>query len=371
MFAHPTPPAPSGTEERTVPNLNLDQAGPPTIVRYQCSESLPFLLAKANCSFLISTYTLGTLVTVGTASGQMLIAFHRFDRPMGMATSREGIIVCTRSQVWFLPHSADFAGRMEPRGRYDAAFFARKSHYTGNILCHETAWVGKELWIVNTRFSCLCTLDPTCHFAPRWLPPFISSLTPEDRCHLNGLATSDGRARYVTALGETDTKEGWRAVKDSGGCLIDVPSKTIVARGLVQPHSPRVANGKVYVLHSGLGRLEEVDPANGHRETVCDFPGYTRGLSIHGSLAFVGLSKIRGSSATDGVPIAAHPERLKCGVWVVDLTQGAIVGHLEFGAGIDQLFDVKVIPGISSPYVSGPMAHLETEKMHWRLGPPG
>jgi len=364
------PPTPSEAEERAVPNppSSLDQANPSTTVRYRCSESLPFILAKANCSFLISTYTIGTLVTVGSVSGQMKIGFQNFDRPMGLATSREGLVVCTRSQAWFLPHMAEFVNRMDQRGQYDAAFFARKSHYTGNIFCHEIAWVGKELWIVNTRFSCLCALDPTCHFAPRWTPPFISSLTPEDRCHLNGLATSDGQARYVTALGETDTNEGWRAVKDNGGCLIDVASKTIVSRGFAQPHSPRVANGKLYVLHSGLGRLEHVDPANGHRETVCEFPGYTRGLSIHGPLAFVGLSKLRGPASSEGVPIAAHPEQLKCGVWVVDLTRGVIVGNLEFGGGIDQLFDVKVIPGITSPYVSGPMAHMETETMHWTLG---
>ena len=40
---------------------------------------------------------------------------------------------------------------------------------------------------------------------PRWRPPFITALAAEDRCHLNGLAIVDGRPRYVTALGETDT----------------------------------------------------------------------------------------------------------------------------------------------------------------------
>jgi len=43
------------------------------------------------------------------------------------------------------------------------------------------------LWFVNTRFSCLCTLDGVHSFVPRWRPPFVSALAPEDRCHLNGL----------------------------------------------------------------------------------------------------------------------------------------------------------------------------------------
>jgi uncharacterized protein (TIGR03032 family) len=359
------------SEERTVP-ATPPYSGPngqPTEIRFQTSESLPTVLETAKCCFVVSTYLIGNLVTVGARSGQMFVAFHTFDRPMGMAASREGIVVCTRSQVWFMPLLPDIGEQVEPRGHYDAAFFARKSHYTGNILCHETAWVGKELWIVNTRFSCLCTLHPTCHFAPRWQPPFITALAPEDRCHLNGLATSEGKARYVTALAETNTREGWRPVKVSGGCLIDVPSKEIVSRGFAMPHSPRVAGGKLYVLHSGLGMLEVVEPASGRRETICELPGYTRGLSIHGSLAFVGLSKIRPSTSMDGVPIAERAGELKSGVWAVDLTRGTIVGYIEFTSGIDELFDVQVIPNVAVPFISGPLADHYSERTQWTLAP--
>ena len=64
----------------------------------------------------------------------------------------------------------------------------RTAHYTGDIQAHECAWVGNEFWVVNTLFSCLSALHPYHSFAPRWMPPFISALIPEDRCHLNGLA---------------------------------------------------------------------------------------------------------------------------------------------------------------------------------------
>jgi uncharacterized protein (TIGR03032 family) len=371
MSKDPYFPVPSGTEERSiqVPPPFTGLKGQPTEIRCQPSESLPSLLIDSNCSFLVSTYLIGNVVTVGAKSGQMFIEFHTFDRPMGMAVSREGIVICGRNQVWFMPMLLDIAAQMAPRGQYDLAYFARRSHYTGNILCHEIGWVGKELWIVNTRFSCLCTLHHTCHFAPRWRPPFITDLAPEDRCHLNGLATVDREARYVTALAETNTREAWRAVKASSGCLIDVPSNAIVSRGFAMPHSPRVANGRLYVLHSGQGRLEVVDPANGQREIVCELPGYARGMSIHGSLAFIGLSKIRASSPMDGVPIAAKRDELKCGVWVVDLTRGKIVGHLEFLAGIDELFDVQVLPGVPSPFLSGPLVDSYSDRTNWTLPP--
>ena len=68
---------------------------------------------------------------------------------------------------------------------------------TGEIQCHEIAWGSTDngepdLWIVNTLFSCLAGLDPRYSFVPRWRPPFVSALAPQDRCHLNGLAMRDG-----------------------------------------------------------------------------------------------------------------------------------------------------------------------------------
>src|SRR5262249_28694010 len=150
-------------------------------------------------------------------------------------------------------------------------------------------------------------------------PPFVSALAPEDRCHLNGMAVADGTARYVTALAETDGPQGWRPVKAGGGCVIDVASGPTVRRGPILPHSPRVAGGRLLLLHSGVGQLVTLDPADGRLETVAELPGYTRGLAIHGDLAFVGLSKVRASSSLAGVPIAAQPERLRCGFAIVDL----------------------------------------------------
>ena len=116
-------------------------------------------------------------------------------------------------QVWEFVNVPAVTAKLDPPGRHDACFLPRSSHVTGNIQIHEMAWAGDELWVVNTRFSCLCTLDGSASFAPRWRPPFVSALAPKDRCHLNGLGMVDGRPRYVTALGETDEPAGWRANK--------------------------------------------------------------------------------------------------------------------------------------------------------------
>jgi uncharacterized protein (TIGR03032 family) len=327
------------------------------------SENLPSVLGQLNSSLLISTYQTGNLVVLSARQGQLAVSFHTFERPMGLAVRPSGLAVSTRTQVWFLNSTPDIADSPEFGDRHDACFLARSSHFLGNIQGHELAWVaspasphGAELWIVNTLFSCLCTVHPTYSFAPRWRPPFVSALAPEDRCHLNGLAVVDGQAKYVTALAETDSAQGWRSVKVGGGCVIDVVSNQTVARGLTMPHSPRVAGGRLLVLHSGVGELVTVDPAQGRIETIAALPGYTRGLAIHDSLAFVGLSRVRATSSLAGVPVARQPERMKCGFAVVDLCTCRVIADFEFVTGIDELFDIQVLPGVSAPFLSGPLA---------------
>jgi uncharacterized protein (TIGR03032 family) len=319
------------------------------------SDSLVSVLASLKSTILISTYKTGNLVCVSQRNERIVPAFHTFDRPMGLAVKENGIAVGTRDQIWFLRSSPDIAAKAEPRGQYDAGYLARFAHFTGDIRCHDMGWVNGELWIVNTLFSCLCTIHNSYNFAPRWRPSFISDLQPEDRCHLNGLAVENGQARYVTAMSQTDMKHGWRALKKTDGCLIDITSGEAVVRGLTMPHSPRIAGGKLYLTHSGLGQLELVDVARGRREVVCRLPGYARGLAIIGTLAFVGLSKIRSSSDWEGIPIADDPERLKCGVWVVELRTGNIVATFEFTSGIEELFDVQLLQGVVSPLVSAPL----------------
>jgi len=336
-------------------------------IRCSHSENLPALLTELRLSVLISTYQTGHLVVVAARQGRLVLTFHQFERAMGIVVKPGTIGICTSKEVWFARNAPDIAAKLEPRGDYDACFLARTSHFTGDIRAHEAAWVGREFWVVNTLFSCLAALDPCYSFAPRWRPPFVSALVPEDRCHLNGLAVVDGVPRYVTALGETDSAEGWRAVKATGGCLIEIPSGRIVARGLALPHSPRVSEGQVLFLHSGLGRLDTADPATGQINTIAPLPGVARGLALHGGFAFIGLSKARPTLA--GVPIVTQREQLKCGLVVVDLRTGELAAHLEFRMGVEEIFDVQVLPGILFPYVSGPWAERDTGQPLWTVPP--
>ncbi len=317
------------------------------------TASMPKLLQQAASSLLVSTYQAGKLVIVRENDGKLNTHFRVYNRPMGLASDGGRMALGTAYTVEYYRNMPEVARKLPPEGRHDAAFLPRHGHITGNIDIHEMDWAGDELWLVNTRFSCLCTLDNEHSFVPRWRPKFISGYAAEDRCHLNGLEVVDGRPKYVTALGTSDTAGGWRENKAGGGVLIDVESDEIICRGLSMPHSPRWYQDKLWVLESGNGTLATVDPDNGQLETVAELPGFTRGLDFLGPYAFVGLSQVRESAVFSGISLTERVSERNCGVWVVDIRSGGTVGFLKFEDAVQEVFAVSVLGGMRFPEVLG------------------
>ena len=171
-------------------------------------------------------------------------------------------------------------------------------------------------------------------------------------------------------MAETDTAGGWRPNKAETGCVMDVESGQTVARGFAMPHSPRWHLGQIWLLDSGRGALVRIDPNSGEVSTVARFPGYTRGLALVGSLAIVGLSKIRETSTFGGVPIAEDREGLKCGVGMVDIRTGKLMGQFEFTSGVDEIFDVSAIPHARMTALRGPFASDEGFPTIWTVPAP-
>jgi uncharacterized protein (TIGR03032 family) len=329
------------------------------------------------CSLLVTTYQAGKLVVVRSDGGVINTHFRAFNKPMGMAVGQGRLAIGTSVDVWEFRNVPAVAARLEPKGKHDACYLPRAAHVTGDIQIHEMAYVGAvsdregalrgqagigvgdafhnrkddELWFVNTRFSCLATHDPDHSFAPVWRPKFISQLTPDDRCHLNGLGLKDGRPTWATALGETDTAGGWRENKKSGGILIDIESNQIIARGLSMPHSPRWHAGRLWLLESGTGSLGFVDPTTGRYEPIVHLDGFTRGLELVGNLAFVGLSQVRETAVFSGIQITERLQETErtCGVWVVDIQRGQVVAFLKFEEAVQEVFAVALLHGIRFP----------------------
>jgi uncharacterized protein (TIGR03032 family) len=319
----------------------------PIEVRYEHSQSLPAMLERLELSVLLTTYQAGRVVSVGSHRGELRLGFSRFDQAMGLTRTATGIAVGSRDAIWTLPASREIAPRIKPEGEHDIAFLARSCHHTGPLMGHDLAWANGRLWLVNTLFNGLVTIEGQWSFVPQWQPPFISGWAAGDRCHLNGLALAeDGSApAYVSALGETDTENGWREQKATGGCLIHVPSGQVVLRGLSMPHSPRLYQGQLYLLDSGHGALLRMDPLSGQRSTVANLPGFTRGLDCFGGYAFVGLSQIRETAVFGGLAIGERQQELKCGLAVLNLSSSTVHGLLWCHSCIEEVFPLPCIPG--------------------------
>ncbi len=313
------------------------------------TSAVPELLDRAGSSVLVSTYQSGRLIVLRPENGVLNTHFVGFPRPMGVAIGAGGrLSVGTQREVIEYRDQPAVIKRLTEPDRYDSCYLPRRRHTTGDISIHDMAYGDDGLWVVNTRFSCLCTLDGDHSFVPRWRPSFITALAGEDRCHLNGLAMRDGRPRWVTALGVSDEATGWRERKAFGGVVIDVDSGEFVAEGLSMPHSPRWHDGRLWVLESGRGALVTIDLATGDIQTVAEVPGFSRGLAFVGAYALIGLSQVR-ESLFGGLPLTEREIPRNCGVWVVDTRSGATVGFVRFEGIVQEIFDVQVLAGRRYP----------------------
>jgi uncharacterized protein (TIGR03032 family) len=316
------------------------------------TANLAALFDQLHISLLVSTYQAGKVIVVRHDGGVLNTHFRSFAKPMGIAADHTRLTIGGTNTVWEYRNVPAVTRTLEPPDKHDACYVPRRLHVTGDIDIHEMAYDQHyDLWVINTRFCCLCTLDADHSFSPRWRPPFVSALAPEDRCHLNGLGMVDGRPRYVTALGTTDTPGGWRANKAGGGILMDLDTNDIVLRGLSMPHSPRWYQGQLWFLESGQGSLARADLQRGCWETVAQVPGFTRGLDFCGPLAFIGLSQVRESAVFSGIPLVQRLKERTCGVWVVHIETGQAVGFLRFEAGVQEIFAVQVLSGLRFPEV--------------------
>lgn len=333
-----------------------NQTEEPPPLRSVHTSNLPQILEQGRFSVAVSTYQAGKLVFLRNDKGVLNTHFRNFLKPMGLAISGGKMAVGCNIDVWEFHNVPAVSPKLDESEEYkemdvrhDACYMPRRSHTTGDIQIHEMAWIGEELWFVNTAFSCLATRSEINSFEPRWQPKFIKQLMPGDCCHLNGLAVKDGRVKYVSALGETEEPGGWRENKRDGGILIDVDSQEIILRGLSMPHSPRWYQNKLWLLESGNGGIGVVDLQSGKYEEIAQLPGFTRGLSFVGPLAFVGLSQVRESAVFSGIPLVERLEERTCGVWVINIETGQTVAFCRFEDAVQEIFAVELLAGCLFP----------------------
>lgn len=318
------------------------------------SGNLPAILKGLNFSLVATSYQSDKLFFIRSDGESIDVNFKTFSRPMGLAISEHQLTLGTFNEVIRFNRNDKVIDRLGDKDKVDACFTPNVRHTTGMINIHDIAYGKSGLWVTNSAFSCLATIEPEHSFVPQWKPPFISELLPEDRCHLNGMALLDGCPRYVTTFNQSDQARAWRGETRHDGTLIDVVDNRILLTGLSLPHSPRCYRDKVYFCESGYGRVHCYDPVTETSELVIELPGFTRGMDFFGPLMFVGLSKARRSEVKTQLPLVEKVDETFCGIWVINLEDTEVVGFLRFDGDVSQIYDVGILGNSTYPELLEP-----------------
>ena len=323
------------------------------------SPGLGAWLKDMGGSLVFSTYQSARIFFLFADDEGQTIAQERIvGSAMGLAVDAQSLWVSNKEQVW---RFSNIGGGTLNGETWQAIYMPRKGYLLSGCDTHDIAagvmFGGRryELAFVNTLYSCLAAIDAHFAFKPLWKPKFITSLSREDRCHLNGLAVRDGELAYVTLCGAFDTPIGWKVVKNGGGLVIDIRNDEVLCDGLSMPHSPRWHDGRLWLLNSGDADFGYVDAGRFVPVTLC--PGFARGLSFVGDYAVIGLSRLRDNVFASNMRVKDRLDNLqikqRCGLVVIDMRTGAIVHWLNIRGVVNELYDVAFLPGITRPYTPG------------------
>jgi len=332
------------------------EAGGKATVTYSMSPGFVALLARLGVSVAVTSYQSGKFYLLGrNPKGGLMINERLFQKAMGMYAEGNTLLLATLFQIQRFENVLEKGQFINHT--YDACFVPRLTHTTGVLDAHDVGLLSNgEIIFVNTRYNCLAIPSSRDSFTPVWKPPFISQIINEDRCHLNGLAMDKGKPRYVTAVSQSNTIDGWRDRRSDGGVVLDVATGEVVCKGLSMPHSPRLFKNRLWALNSGTGELGWVDTDKKEFNAVAFCPGFLRGLAFRDNFAFVGLSKPR-YERFEGLPLDAKLKAADsepwCGVQVIDIKSGACAEWFRIDGAVAEIYDVAVVPGVACPMSLG------------------
>ncbi|MFO7854348.1 MAG: TIGR03032 family protein [Paracoccaceae bacterium] len=346
-----------------------DATGAPPRLEFSGSRLFTSWLASRRASLAFTTYQAGKVFFVGLQPDGRLSVFERsFPRCMGMGRMGDGSLWL--ASLYQLLRFENFLEPGERREGHDAVYVPVAAHTTGDIDVHDIHPDAQDRPVfAATRFNCLATLSERGSFTPLWRPPFVDRLAAEDRCHLNGFCMRNGAPAYATCVGRSNVVEGWRESRRDGGLVIDVASGEVVAEGLSMPHSPRLHDGRLWLIQSGTGEFGHVDLATGRFEPVCFLPGFARGVAFAGEHAVVGVSRPREDRTFSGLALEERLAREgvgpRCELAIVNLSTGDVEHRLHIEGVVQELYDVAVLPGVARPMALG----FRTDEIRFMVKP--
>lgn len=322
-------------------------------------------LATQDCSLGVTTYQAGRLMLIGRKPDGSLRAHERLiENCKGLFTDGQSLWASSTHMLWRFENG--LRGGKRTSSGVDRLYLPREGRVTGKIDIHEIAMgdpaqfsgaAGMAPIFISSAFNCLATVSDSANFQALWRPPFITSAKGGDCCHLNGLAMDGTRAAFVSMTSTSSELSGWRKDRQTGGIIMNVVTNAPVATSLSMPHSPRLYDGKLWVLNSGQGELCTVDTQSGKLNAAASIPGFARGLAFIDRYAVIGISLPRRNALFEGLALDDKLSKTgttpMCGIQVVNIDTGRVVHWLRFEHTIEELFDIAILPDIRQPEVIG------------------
>ncbi|KJY89645.1 TIGR03032 family protein [Pseudoalteromonas piscicida] len=326
-------------------------------------ERFPALLHAMRSTILVSSHNLDGLLIISSNDGcEIQLQVVRMPRVLGVAVNASQTKMAFAAYAQLLrydrvmkPHEHPVLQSLETK--HDSFYYPVQTHVTGFLDTHDIAFGGsndgESIYLVNTRFNCIATIETGKQFKSVWRPPFISKLVAQDHCHLNGMAMKGGKPEFVSYFSDLDSKLSWQSESSFTGGIMRISDEKVIANELSLPHSPKWHNDSLYFCESGTGSVWCWDVRG--LKKVIEVNGFTRGLTLTGKLGFVGLSKIRG--ARDGskrfsdMPLLSNTDELSSGIVAFDLRSGEEIATLNFSGVLDQIYDVTIIKGERFPKI--------------------
>lgn len=329
------------------------------------SPNVPELLLRLNCSIAISTYQAGKLVFISPVDENKLVQLPRnFEKAMGFCFRGNKMAIATKEKLHVLANSKDLAQSYPKQpNTYDALFMPRSTYYTGQVDIHDVHLGLKEIFAVNTSFSCIVKMSEDYSWEPIWKPSQIDELASEDRCHLNGFNVgNEDKLLYATSLGSGNEMQSWKKHIPNGGMLYDIANEDIIFDNLQMPHSPRFYNDKLFFLQSATGTVNMYDPIDKKLTVIKEVGAFLRGLAIFKDYLFIGKSKLReNSSSFNKLKIAKS--KVEPGITIIHLPTRAIVGEINYKTSVDEIYDVHILENSIRPNIINPMNELNHQAL--------
>jgi len=298
------------------------------------------LLARLGVTLFVSREYEHLMMALSVRSGRPRVSYMAIPHPSGVAADRrirKLHIASTRNpnQVYTL---APAAGMLVP---------VESSFYPGRLYLHDLAVVGGKLYANGVGLNAVVELRSHGDHRPVWWPRCVerrgSPVLDRNHIQLNSIAA--GRTIRDSFFSASSTsldrlRPGHLNYPvERRGVVFSGRTREPICTGLTRPHSARLARQRVWLANSGYGELGYV--SGGRLEVVRRLPGWTRGLCLIGSIAFVGISRVIPRYARYAPGLDARASR--CGVQAIDTRTGELVASLDWPAG-NQVFAIDWMP---------------------------